>query len=60
MSKKMPRLNNDEWNQTIAVCQQLLYRSTLVQMITKSPCSTYVTGVWLQQQLEDSMVFIHS
>ena len=30
MSKKMPRLNNDEGNQAIAVCQQLLYRSTLV------------------------------
>ena len=30
MSKKMPRLNNDECNQAIAVCQQLLYRSTLV------------------------------
>ena len=29
MSKKMPRLNNDEWNQAIAVCQQLLYCSTL-------------------------------
>ena len=92
MSKKMPRLNNDEWNQTIALCQQLLYRSTfvvlerlssiygddsmsqetlpsilevvgrmwpLLQMITISSCSTYVTGVWLQQKLEDSMVFIH-
>ena len=30
MSKKMPRLNNDEWNQAIAVCQQMLYHSTLV------------------------------
>ena len=31
----------------------------LLPMITTSPCSTYVTGVWLQQQPKDSMVFIH-
>ena len=31
----------------------------LVKMIATSSCSTYVTGVWLQQQPEDSMVFIH-
>ena len=31
----------------------------LLPMIAMSSCSTYVTGVWLQQQPEDSMVFIH-
>ena len=31
----------------------------LLPMIAISSCSTYVKGVWLQQQLEDSMVFIH-
>ena len=31
----------------------------LLSMIAKSSCSTYVTGAWLQQQPEDSMVFIH-
>ena len=31
----------------------------LLPMITISSCSTYLTGVWLQQHPEDSMVFIH-
>ena len=31
----------------------------LLPMIATSSCSTYLTGVWLQQQLEDSMVFMH-
>ena len=31
----------------------------LLPMIAVSSCSTYVTGVWLQQQPEDSMEFIH-
>ena len=30
----------------------------LLLMIAISSCITYVTGVWLQQQSEDSMVFI--
>ena len=31
----------------------------LLPMITISSCSSNVTGIWLEQQLEDSMVFIH-
>ena len=31
----------------------------LLPIISISSCSTYVTGLWLQQQPEGSMVFIH-
>ena len=95
-SKKMPRLNSDEWNQAVGMLNAGMsatvvsrhfgctgktiecYRDDFVSQETLSTilkmvghvwpllpmiailsCSTYVTGIWLQQQPEDCVVFIH-
>ena len=43
----------------LTVLEVVGYMWPLLQMIAILSCCTYITGVWLQQLPEDSMVFIH-